>query len=153
MTFAEGRHETLIDILRQTQTTEPAGLLADLGVSSLQLDDPERGLPLERHDRQPHDIRRDLGEQPRDGLGHPTLRENQVGHGHPVMRIDIAGEGRKRAVGHADSHRGHVLEPVGHRQQENVHRLRAAYTIVWISAHVTGPRPRWFAVWAASPFV
>src|SRR5258706_9341438 len=41
--FAEGRHEMLIDILRQLQTTEIAGLLADLGVSSMQLDDPERG--------------------------------------------------------------------------------------------------------------
>src|SRR5258708_3732023 len=41
--FAEGRHEMLIDILRQLRTTEIAGLLADLGVSSMQLDDPERG--------------------------------------------------------------------------------------------------------------
>jgi len=43
VTFAEGRHETLIDILGQSQTTEISGLLADLGVSSMQLDDADRG--------------------------------------------------------------------------------------------------------------
>src|SRR5260370_17826021 len=41
--FAEGRHEKLIDILGQSQTTGVSGLLADLGVSSMQLDDAERG--------------------------------------------------------------------------------------------------------------
>jgi 16S rRNA (cytosine1402-N4)-methyltransferase len=41
--FAEGRHETLIDILGKSQTSTVSGLLADLGVSSMQLDDPERG--------------------------------------------------------------------------------------------------------------
>jgi len=43
VTFAEGRHEKLIDILGQSQTTAVSGLLADLGVSSMQLDDAERG--------------------------------------------------------------------------------------------------------------
>jgi 16S rRNA (cytosine1402-N4)-methyltransferase len=41
--FAEGRHEKLIDILGQSQTPEISGLLADLGVSSMQFDDAERG--------------------------------------------------------------------------------------------------------------
>jgi 16S rRNA (cytosine1402-N4)-methyltransferase len=41
--FAEGRHETLIDILGKSQTNAVSGLLADLGVSSMQLDDAERG--------------------------------------------------------------------------------------------------------------
>jgi 16S rRNA (cytosine1402-N4)-methyltransferase len=41
--FADGRHEMLIDILRQSQTTAISGLLADLGVSSMQLDDASRG--------------------------------------------------------------------------------------------------------------
>ncbi len=43
VTFAEGRHEKLIDILGQSQTTGVTALLADLGVSSMQLDDAERG--------------------------------------------------------------------------------------------------------------
>src|SRR5258706_4230885 len=43
VTFAEGRHEKLIDILRQSATTGITGLLADLGVSSMQLDDAARG--------------------------------------------------------------------------------------------------------------
>ena len=43
LTFAEGRHETLIDILRQHGIDTIAGLLADLGVSSMQLDDASRG--------------------------------------------------------------------------------------------------------------
>jgi len=43
VTFAQGRHEQLIEILRQTGATAIGGLLADLGVSSMQLDDPSRG--------------------------------------------------------------------------------------------------------------
>lgn len=41
--FAEGRHESLIDILKQSNVGTISGLLADLGVSSMQLDDAERG--------------------------------------------------------------------------------------------------------------
>jgi len=43
VTFAVGRHESLIDILKQSKIETISGLVADLGVSSLQLDDPSRG--------------------------------------------------------------------------------------------------------------
>jgi len=43
VTFHRGRHESLIEILKQSGTTKVSGLLADLGVSSLQLDDASRG--------------------------------------------------------------------------------------------------------------
>jgi 16S rRNA (cytosine1402-N4)-methyltransferase len=38
VTFTQGRHEQLIEILRQSGATAISGLLADLGVSSMQLD-------------------------------------------------------------------------------------------------------------------
>jgi 16S rRNA (cytosine1402-N4)-methyltransferase len=41
--FAEGRHESLIDILKQSNIETISGLVADLGVSSMQLDDASRG--------------------------------------------------------------------------------------------------------------
>jgi 16S rRNA (cytosine1402-N4)-methyltransferase len=43
VTFVRGRHESLIDILKQCGTERVSGLLADLGVSSMQLDDASRG--------------------------------------------------------------------------------------------------------------
>ncbi len=43
VTLVQGRHEQLNDILRQSNTKAVAGLLADLGVSSMQLDDAGRG--------------------------------------------------------------------------------------------------------------
>jgi 16S rRNA (cytosine1402-N4)-methyltransferase len=43
VTFARGRHETLIEILKQSGLERIGGLLADLGVSSMQLDDAARG--------------------------------------------------------------------------------------------------------------
>lgn len=43
VTFARGRHESLIDILKQSGVEAVSGLLADLGVSSMQLDDASRG--------------------------------------------------------------------------------------------------------------
>ena len=43
VTFAEGRHESLIDILKQSDVLHISGILADLGVSSMQLDDASRG--------------------------------------------------------------------------------------------------------------
>jgi 16S rRNA (cytosine1402-N4)-methyltransferase len=39
----EGRYEKLFDILNSLEIRQIAGLLADLGVSSMQLDDPARG--------------------------------------------------------------------------------------------------------------
>ena len=43
MTFVQGRYEKLIDILKQSNTPAISGLLADLGVSSMQFDDADRG--------------------------------------------------------------------------------------------------------------
>jgi 16S rRNA (cytosine1402-N4)-methyltransferase len=43
VTLVRGRHESLIDILKQSGIETVSGLLADLGVSSMQLDDAARG--------------------------------------------------------------------------------------------------------------
>jgi 16S rRNA (cytosine1402-N4)-methyltransferase len=43
VTLVSGRHESLIDILKQAGRSTVSGLLADLGVSSMQLDDASRG--------------------------------------------------------------------------------------------------------------
>jgi 16S rRNA (cytosine1402-N4)-methyltransferase len=43
VTLVGGRHESLIEILKQSGITAISGLLADLGVSSMQLDDASRG--------------------------------------------------------------------------------------------------------------
>jgi 16S rRNA (cytosine1402-N4)-methyltransferase len=43
VTLVRARHETLIDILKQHGTDSVSGILADLGVSSMQLDDASRG--------------------------------------------------------------------------------------------------------------
>src|SRR5262249_40948767 len=43
VTFVQGRHEKLIDILKQSKIATVSGVLADLGVSSMQFDDASRG--------------------------------------------------------------------------------------------------------------
>ena len=53
--FVQGRHEQLIEILRQSGVERASGVLADLGVSSMQLDDASRGFSF-RYDA-PLDMR------------------------------------------------------------------------------------------------
>ena len=73
---------------------------------------------LERHDRQPDDIRLQVLHQPRDGRTDLSLHQDQIGNRDPVMSIDVAGERGERTVRNPDGHRRHVLERIRHRQQE-----------------------------------
>ena len=64
-----------------------------------------------------------------DRGAHAVLDEDQVGDHDVVGRIDVPGQRRERAVGHADGQGGHVLERVRHRQEEHVHGLGLA--VAW----------------------
>ena len=86
-----------------------------------ELDDAQRRLPLKGHDRQADQIGLVIADEPLEGRAHLALHEHEVGDGDAMMRIDVAGQRAEGAVRHADADRGHVLERVRHRHEEDVH--------------------------------
>ncbi len=56
-----------------------------------------------------------------DRVGKGALSYVLVSDGDAVVGIDVGGQGRQRAVRHADRHGRHVFERIRHRQQEDVH--------------------------------
>ena len=104
----------------------------DAGLRTELADEPrdaERRRALKRHHRQPDDVGRPFANQPRDRAPHIAPHENEVGDGDPVVGVDVARERRERAVRHANRDRRHVLEGVGHRQQQDIHRRCASASL------------------------
>jgi hypothetical protein len=79
------------------------------------------GVPLERHDRQPDDVRRTRRDQAADGARDVLLREDEVGDGDVVMQVEVAGQRGQCTVRHAHRQGRRVLERVGHREEQDVH--------------------------------
>ena len=86
-----------------------------------QLDDAERRLPLEGHDRQADQRGLPFVDEALDGRPDLALHEDQVGDRDPVVGVDVAGQRAERPVRHADPDRRHVLERVRHRDEKDVH--------------------------------
>src|SRR5262249_42477775 len=65
----------------------------------------------------------DLVNESLHGSAHLSLDKNEIGDGDAVMVVNIARQRSECPIGHADRHRGHVLERVRHRQQKDVHSI------------------------------
>ena len=89
-----------------------------------ELHEAQRGAALERHHREPDDVRPELLEEPFDRGPDARLHEDEVCDGHAVVRVHVAGERGERAARHPHREGGHVLEGVRHREQEHVHVRR-----------------------------
>src|ERR1700730_807837 len=86
-----------------------------------QFDNAPRRAPLECHYREANHFRIKFAHKPGDGFANSPLYQNQIGDGHAMMRVDIPRKRGKGAVGHTDGYRGHVLERIRHRKQQDVH--------------------------------
>src|SRR4030095_2235982 len=83
-----------------------------------QIDNFFRGLPLECHDREPHEVGLDRFHQLFDGRSNTSLRQDEVGDGDLVVRVDVSGERSERTVGHTNANRGCMLEGIRHGEQQ-----------------------------------
>ena len=86
-----------------------------------EVDQRMSGASLERHDAEPHHGRRRRPYELHDRLAHAVLDQDQIGDRHPMLWIDVPGQRAQRAGRHAHRQRRHVLERIGHRQQQDVH--------------------------------
>ncbi len=81
----------------------------------------QRRASLERHRREPDHVWRPVVHEPLHGLDHRMRHEDEIGDGDGMVRVDVAGERRECAVGHAHAHRRRVLERIRHGEEQHVH--------------------------------
>jgi hypothetical protein len=119
------KRRILVDIRRKTRVVtadddKHAGSnRADEG------DDFLRRHALKRHHGEPDDVRLVRLDEAHDRLGHRRLHEHEIGDGDVVVGVDVTGERCQRVVGHTHRQRRRMLERVGHREQQEVHRFRS----------------------------
>ena len=81
----------------------------------------QRRCALKRHDRQADDVRFFVVQQALHHAPDRRLHQHEIRDGDVVVRVDVAGQRCQRPVRHPDGDRRHVLERVGHREQQDVH--------------------------------
>ncbi|MFZ2492589.1 MAG: 16S rRNA (cytosine(1402)-N(4))-methyltransferase RsmH, partial [Thermoanaerobaculia bacterium] len=117
VTFARGRHESLIEILKQSGIDRVDGVLADLGVSSMQLDDAARGFSFRAEG--PLDMR--MGSE---GTSAADLVNSLDEHELARIIRDYGEEPMARRIAHAI-----VTARVGGRIETTTHLVEVIQTV------------------------